>query len=364
MLIERTFSNLSQTEFRNILTQAITFEDALRYMTTDLALRTFAETLGAFYPASGLKQRLLDGLCKIDNAHGGSGSETIARNVRNWLGGKAAPERENLFKICFALGLGESEANVFLATAGDGGFHLRNPRDLAFAFGLRAGKTYAESAALFNGLEPPPVNPKPTAIVFTKTIADTFACVTDEVSFMAFYRENLNALGILHNTAYHKCFAPFMNMLIMPDVPQYFERERKYSVEEVVETYLRMNVPFDRKTSKYALLQRTIRKYWPNAVSITRMRSRAEDVTRKTLLLLYLVTGGHTAREDALSEAEQFESHYWKLNSMLNDCGFSLLDPRNAFDWLVLFCLKADGDELMGERLQGMLNLLFAAETV
>lgn len=42
--------------------------------------------------------------------------ESIKRNVHNWLNGKSIPQsREQLFKICFALRLSESQANKLLA---------------------------------------------------------------------------------------------------------------------------------------------------------------------------------------------------------------------------------------------------------
>ena len=360
-------SMLSQREIDNILYRDVTFEEALRYLNEDLCIRAFAETLAAFY--DGDRQKLTDGLWEIERSLGRPVSrDSIARNVRNWLGGKVAPDRENLIRMCFALGFSEETAGAFLSFTSDGGFHMRDPRDLAFAYGLRAGKSYAESMKLFDSLKPPDTDVREQNGVYTRTVADAFLQASDDASFLRFYEENRGALGAMHNTAYEKCFLPFMDTLICPDVSELFDPERKYSVEEVVAEYLRMNIPFERERSRCSLLQRTVRKYWPNVSSVTKMRGRAEDVTRKILLLLYLVTDGSRGAEDAwdddeLSRAEQFENHYWKLNAMLEDCGFSLLDPRRVFDWLVLFCLKANEDELMGERLQGLLDQIFSEDS-
>lgn len=368
--VSRDLSLLSQDEVNNLLYRTVTCEDALRYMTEELQIRTFSETLHLFYSGDDLRKKLTDGLYGIERALDGSVSrESISRNIRNWLCGQNMPDRENLFRICFALHLSEQAANKFLSFTSEGGFHLRSPRELCLAFGLRTDKTYSEALGLYKKLRP--LSEKPgweKNIAFTKTVADSFADVTDDTSFLQFYEENYDSLGVMHNTAYCKCFMPFINTLICPDVPSFFEKEKKYSVEEVVDQYLRISIPPGKSRANYSLIQGVVRKYWPNTASITRMRNRTEDVSRKILLLLYLVTDGHSSADDGLSETgelslgERFETHFWKLNAMLNDCGFSLLDPRGIFDWLVLFCLKADGDELMSERLSDLLSRLYSSE--
>ncbi len=370
MAFESKLSMLSQNELNSLLFQVITFEDALRYLNEELQVRTFTETVSAFsnlQDERDLRRYLNEGLCDIETSLGTTAnSESISRNSRNWFSGKTLPDRDNCIKICFALGLPEQASKAFMMFATEEGFHFRNPQDLAILFGLRTQMNYAEALSLFHSMKPVTISTKPDCEpVFTKTVEDAFAQVYDRATFLQFYEESYAALGNMRNTAYYKCFMPFIDTLICPQVSDYFEKERKYSVEEVVDHYLRMHIPLEKSTAKYAVLQRTIRKYWPNTASIIRMRNRTENVTRKILLLLYLVTGGHQSNEregytyDDLCDTEQFEAHFWKLNAMLSDCGFSLLDPRNMFDWLILYCLKVGEDELMSERLQGLLSRVF-----
>ena len=98
------------------------------------------------------------------------------------------------------------------------------------------------------------------------------------------------------------------------------------------------------------------------------MLARKLDVSRKTLLLLYVATEGldDGAIEEAMgwepdSPDEILEEHVWNCNLMLHECGFSPLDPRSPFDWLVLYSLRpGDGeDESMSDRLSQVLALLF-----
>jgi hypothetical protein len=53
------------------------------------------------------------------------------------------------------------------------------------------------------------------------------------------------------------------------------------------------------------------------------------------------------------------------MNRMLSSCGYRMLDPRNPFDWVVLYCMRVSGDpdsmDGLNERLSDMLDVLFSA---
>lgn len=66
--------------------------------------------------------------------------------------------------------------------------------------------------------------------------------------------------------------------------------EQRYTMERVMETYIRMHVPETKRTADYTLLQRMIKKYWPSESSLLNMKNRREDVSRKVMILLYLIT--------------------------------------------------------------------------
>ena len=362
MRTDHKLTVLSKNELDRLLSQNVSAGDAYNYISEGLRIRSFRETLSQYYSGD-LKSGLTDGLKLIEKNLSG---DSVARKVRDWLSGKYVPdERADLIKICFALGLCEIQANGFLSMTADGGFHLRNPEELAYSYCLRVGKRYAEAASLIAGLKPLD-SAAGKSFSMTKTVADAFQNVRDDKAFHRFYEEQYDNLGKFHNTAYSR-FLFFLDMLIDPSTTIHTEPEQKYSVDEVVEIYLRMNLPLDKQTAKMTLLQKTIRKYWPNATNIIKMRSRAEDVTRRALMLLYLVTEGAIPDDggynEELTERELFDEHYWRLNSMLHDCGMSRLDPRGVFDWLVLYCLKTDGNVAMSERMQNILGIVFGTET-
>lgn len=96
------------------------------------------------------------------------------------------------------------------------------------------------------------------------------------------------------------------------------------------------------------------------------MKSRSEDVGRKTLLLLYLVTGGVWGQEyDELDETyiqpkEFLETHCRRMNQMLTQCGMRRIDPRNVFDYLLLYCLRPEEEMFMSERMSRLAAEIFA----
>lgn len=118
-------------------------------------------------------------------------------------------------------------------------------------------------------------------------------------------------------------------------------------------------------------LQRLVKKFWPNESSLFNMRNRKTDVSRKVMILLYLVTEAfdeETADEewdyylDDLDEEDadtRLEIRIEKMNLFLNLYGMNLLDPGNVFDLLVLYSMKSIES---GERMAEVLDALFMGQ--
>ena len=97
----------------------------------------------------------------------------------------------------------------------------------------------------------------------------------------------------------------------------------RYSIEKISSLYFDMNLPSTRSRKGYTLVQKLIRKYWPNATSLKNIQARREPVTRKLLLLLYVITENVTDEEydeldeEYLTPKERFEEHWWHLNLII-----------------------------------------------
>lgn len=339
--------------------------------------RSFSYVLHQLAPEEDLAARLTEGLAEYT----GEDHESIARKVRNWLKDKNVPKsRETLFQICFILGVGEGEASRILGTASETGIHYRNPEELVYAYGLRTHKSYEETvrlreqvSQLMKTIKTEQTDATPKS--YTKQIREEFQQVDSDEDLFAFFRENGEKLGILHETACRK-FTELLDKLQKPEGIT-GETEETYTMGEVAQLYLRMKVPQTKKVSGYSLLQRLVKKYWPNESSLLKMRNRREDVSRKALLLLYLITETFDSPDE---EALEDDFYYWedteeeedgdtrlemrfeKMNLFLDQYGMNRLDYGNPFDLLVLYAMKTEEDDYAGERMQEVLGLLFDNE--
>lgn len=301
-------------------------------------------------------------------------TEQTARKVRNWLNGCNQPaNREELFKICFAMELSESAADVLLLSTDEEGIHYRNPKELVYAFFLRKGYDYPKAQELLRKLgqerlitgrvecqklvrsssELEPVH------CLTVSIRNDFRNVGEIDELENFLHTHQSVLGVHHNTSYQK-FKIMLEYLLECetgrdsfDMPE----EKKYSIERVAEEYLRMGIPYERKNGSQSKLVKQIKKYWPSPKMVQEMYSRKRDVNRKTLLILYLATDGmgvETGKENFLAE------HCWRMNLMLSDCAMTLLNAHNPFDYLVLQSLNLENEEdFMSWKMERMLHRLF-----
>ena len=92
-------------------------------------------------------------------------------------------------------------------------------------------------------------------------------------------------------------------------------------------------------------------------------------MTRKVLILLFLATDGFGSDftldeddEEPFTQEEQFLDLYTRMNLMLTSCSFQKLDPRNPFDWMILYCISTGDLWESDQRLPAMLRATFPEE--
>ena len=146
---------------------------------------------------------------------------------------------------------------------------------------------------------------------------------------------------------------------------------RPMSAIDILETYLyRSSVPTrtaraNRASDPFLAIRNCIQQSWPDDVTLSLMKNRRIEVTRKVLILLFLATDGSNSDyaeadgEDHLSKEDTFLDVHTRLNLMLYSCGFLKLDPRNAFDWVILYCISSGDLWESDSRLRAMLLEMF-----
>jgi len=350
-------TEISAKQWNFITQDNLSAREAVAFLLNGMQLRTFRDILRQVCGTDDIEKQLVQGLSQQT----ASSYMSTRRKVRNWMSGKNMPtEREDVFQICFALKLGLDQSGRLLNLLTDQGIHYRNAKEMIYAYCLKneLGYGYAQQLVdqYFGSKNHKNTHREPV----TRVIEQGFAPIREKEDLFTFMMQNQSVMGSTHNTAY----AYFCKMLALLTCEE-MEGESQYSMEYVANTYLRLNVPQEKKTGRYTDTQKMVKKYWPGARSIKAMKSRSEDVTRKTLLLMYLVTGGVWESEyDELDESyiqpkEFLETHCRRMNRMLMECGMRRIDPRNVFDYLVLYCLRPEDEMFMSDRMAQLAAELF-----
>lgn len=353
------FTQISARQWDFVTQENLSSREAVDFLLNNMKLRTFRDVLRLVCGSEDQESRIVKGLSS--NTSKLLQRDSIRRKVRNWMNGKNLPtEREDVFQICFALELDQSQADRMLTMLTEQGIHYRNPREMIYAYCLRYRLGYRYACDLADQFLQKQSASDHHRDPVTQMIRQEFQSIKAEEDLFSFILRHQPHLGTHHNTAY----SYFCRMLILLTGEE-LEGEACYSMEYVADTYLRLNVPQDKKTGNYSDIQKIVKKYWPGARSIKAMKSRSEDVSRKTLLLMYLVTGGVWEQEyDELDEPyiqpkEFLEAHCRRMNHMLAECGMCQIDPRNVFDYLVLYCLRPEDELFMSDRMAALASEIF-----
>ena len=338
--------------------------------------RSFQDILVHFAPTEASREKLVDGLCRNNPSRN---RESIDKKVRGWLGGRYRPTaREDLWELCFNLKLSTEGADGFLAVTSEEGIHWRDPKELTCAFALAREMSWPEAQALLERVVPkqPADSPAPSRNAFTQAVRQEASRLETEEELAQYLREAQGKLGVYHNRAFQQ-FTAFLSLLENPrDIST--EEQESYTVRRIVETYLDNRLPAGWDKKKMDEKRQGILSGWPDEVTLSRMKTGKTDVNRKTMILLFLATDGGEELSDDWEEDEDWEdeeeendpdadfrSSYLRINQMLSSCGYCMLDPRNPFDWVVLYCMRVSSDpesmEGLSERLSEMLEMLFPA---
>ncbi|MGN0794500.1 MAG: hypothetical protein ACI4MG_08540 [Aristaeellaceae bacterium] len=369
-------TTLSSAAYAAATADGLSSQSAADVLMEQVQIRSFRDMLTAYADAGSLRGLLVEGLCANDSSRV---RESVDKKVRGWLSGKYQPtRREDFMELCFILHLDAGKADAFLAASSDAGLHWREPRELVYAYALDRGMTYPEAVALYNRVQPGQVADDSMVKSFTPLIHQEAQRCRTEDELREYLRSAAGKLGKLHNTAYQH----FMAMMKVLEEPESLagQEEGRYTTREIVEKYLDRKLPTAREGKALEEKKRCVLADWPDEVTLSRMKNRKADVTRKVLMLLFLATDDGDGTGDEWQDDEAYDEEDWpgeesgdaafrstrlRMNQMLADCGFRQLDPRNAFDWLVLYCMRSSADtetmDGLNEQLSHVLEMLFTA---
>lgn len=369
-------TEISSRAFEAAIIPNMTAQEAADLLMHSIQIRTFADILRSHAQGGDPKQTLVKGLCANDPQRIRA---SVEKKVRDWLSGRYQPTaREDLLELCFIMELSLEEADEFLAEAGESGLHWRDPHELVYAFALRKRMNYLEAQDLLRRVLPQEIDLEGSgeSESFTPLIHKEADAIQTEEELRQYLCQAADRLGTLHNSAYRQ----FLELMSVLEKPQsYVGEEKRYTSREIVEQYLDKHLPSKRGGKAMSEKLKSILVGWPDEVTISRMKNRKADVSRKILILLFLATDGGEPEEESWEECDAYEeeneeeneaeldfrSSYMRMNQMLAGCGYRMLDPRNPFDWIALYCMRVQEDQEsmdgLNERLAHVLDVLFTA---
>ena len=390
--------DFTQLMYHMATSQTLGLRQALNLLREEAYVRPVRETLARYADKSpddpkALRTFLVEKL--LEQSPEGTRWDFVDRKVRMWMeDGTQAISKPGAIQVSFALGLSVEEANAFLQRVCGEGIHSRDPKEIIFLYAIKKGISYQKALALQTDMENKGVLERKKSGeegLLTDIVRQGLDSLKGVDDLEAFLREYQGRLGSFHNTAY-KIFKEYLKLLTdtkLDDEQDDKKKENKkkdeedeeghMSVREVTDVYLHEKlIPRIQRTAKknpeagnlvLSALQRNIKQNWPDETTLSKMLNRKMDVSRKVLILLFLATDGglddeyEYEKEDEIfdEEDEGFEDTYSRMNAMLVNCGFAPLDPRSAFDWMVLYCMCVDAEDslLIDSRIQRFLEEIF-----
>lgn len=375
---------MTQLMYHMATSQTLGLRQALDLLRKEAYVRPVRETLAKYANKSlddpnALRTYIVEKL--LEQNPEGIKRDSIDRKVQMWMENDVQSIRKDgAIQVSFALGLTLEEADAFLQRVCGGRLHGRDPEEIIFLFALKEGLSYSAALALQREMEAKGFLAREKSgdeKLLTSIVRRDLDSLGGTADLENFLREYQGRLGSFHNTAY-KMFTEYLKLLTDTKLDKEQDDENKenknknkkeedeeghMSVREVTDVYLHEKlIPRIQRTAKnnpeagnlvLSALQRNIKQNWPDETTLSKMLNRKMDVSRKVLILLFLATDGELddnyeyKEEDEIfdEEEEVFEDAYSRMNEMLVNCGFAPLDPRCAFDWMVLYCMCADAED-------------------
>ncbi|MBQ2957792.1 MAG: hypothetical protein IJE08_15195 [Clostridia bacterium] len=397
------------------LTQALTMSEAIELMKEESCLRPVRETLEKACGKEGMSRKALEEylIDLILNSDPKMTRDNVRHNVRLWTGDdKLSIKREWALRLALVFGLSLEETEIFLARTCQEGLHWRDPRDIAFIFAVQNGLNLSETGELLEELAAAPEGlltvPEQEEMkeIFTEQNSSDVRTLSTKEELTAYLKENQSCLGGFHNTGYdffRKYLATIGWKKRTRQEEQALEEKRQksggandhllYEEEEVTTRDVLDFCMFDKLIPRVRRavkgqsaepdrllngLKKELRKGLPEETEFSRMVNRKTDINRKVLMLLFLATDGEMPAEsieEQLSNEQAYEEmidswepedivedRYERMNTMLSQCGFAQIDPRNRFDWICLYCMSIEDAVLIDGRMQRFLSDMFEVQ--
>ncbi len=409
-IIKPEMTEISRCLYDAARSDILTIQDAVEYLEKNSKIRTLREKLEKFSRGKNLRKILVQGLMEHDPKRK---KDAVERRVRGWLSTKnpvSSIKKQDAIEVCFILELSIEEADELITMISEESLHYRNPDEIVYIFALQHDMSYTEAAELHTQMKSLLSRAKdrmtPSEDSFTPIIREEITALDTKEELADYLEHAAERLGRYHNNAY-EIFRDMMDILKEPALEENLAAaevtgQERLSVRSILKEYMyERNVLYAKELAGkkkkgelsgeerllFTKVQENVAANWPDETTLSRMKSRKTDVTRKVLILLFLAVDQGADEEDELQNGRYmdgggygddgryldrdedgdidtlreaaFESLYSRLNYMLVLCGFAPLDPRSPFDWLVIYGICEEDMWGVDIRMRGLFRKMF-----
>ena len=306
-----------------------------------------------------------------------------AATIKNWLENAFAEDndwtgpagnqagRENVYKLCFALGLNAEEtSDFFLKAYLERPYNYKNIHEAVYFFCLNKGLTYNDAERIIAKIEGMPFFENAEAQNVTEAIRNEIQKKNTEDELIRYIVENRSGFNVQNQTAKKhildlieeckklaeqelagSCEDPTAEKISITNVDSLLNAIYGYSARSIQvdkkdqtthgsakATYVKK---YDKSISK-SNFPKLIKENFPQRQQRENILvgKASFDVIRKTLIMLNFY---HFFAEATINQEEEY-SKYWfdefvdETNILLADCGYVRLYWRNPYDWMFGYC--------------------------
>ena len=283
--------------------------------------------------------------------------------IKNWL--KKAPPaanqsgRENVYILCFALGLNAKETKEFFLKAYlERPFNYKNTHEAVYFFCMNNRLSYAEAQRMIEKIESAPEVENDDAEQVTEQIGYDISLIATEDDLVKYLITNRSGFNVQSLTASRKIKELIEECKDLAKKEYKLLHNGDISVENVDELltvitgyYARETVNGEKlykQSISKSKLPELIRKNFPQREQFKQIEDgkASFDTIRKALIMLKF----YSFFADALiHKAEDLENGLFyefvdETNELLAECGYVQLYWRNPYDWLFGYCAYGAAD--------------------
>ncbi len=323
-------------------------------------VKTFYEYVYFYAHKKGFKgeESDADGLAKFVFERGNERNVTLSslNTLKNWLK-KAPPSgsqqgRENVYALCFALGLDASKTEEFFLKAYlERPFNYKNINEAVYFFCLKNKLPYSKAKEMIQKIE---VEPHVKSIdaeqeINTVEVGLAISEMSNEKDLIKYLVENRSAFAKQNQTAttkiiklYEKC-----KELANKDLERlHIEGEIK-NIDDLLEVITGYNARATyegKKVYKTSIskskLPAAVRKNFPQREQFKQIEkgTASFDVIRKFLIMLKFYHFFASVPTEELEKNSFFREFVDETNEMLEKCGYVQLYLHNPYDAVFAYC--------------------------